>query len=169
MSDIANTFAKSPHKAAKLRDIVASKGDSKAGEKVVAIKSYIKTRWTSFYESLDRILELSSSLQQYFTQNSKTDKKKAYLSSENILMLRLLRCLVLKLTGYIKFLETENLDVTTIASRTKSCIADIGDFLFQTSDFVSDTQGSLKNYDQVYLCLEPVLHNQCNESSDHYK
>jgi len=53
---ISESFSKSPHNSARLKEIIGEMKDKDT--KVSAIKKYIKTRWSSFRDSLQRILQL---------------------------------------------------------------------------------------------------------------
>jgi len=64
VTDISSTFAKSPHKSAKLKELITA--ISEKDSKVQAIKKYVKTRWSSFCDAACRIVQLWDPLNSFF-------------------------------------------------------------------------------------------------------
>jgi len=151
ITEISSTFSYSGVKTAELQEIMEKKGT-----KPLKILRYVPTRWTSFFECLERILLVKEHLISYFktdiissveTQSTtaprfianmedKTTKsadkihKSEYFLPRNTLMLELLKYLLLKLQDAVKFFEKDNLEICAVISRVKSTIVLIGEYLF---------------------------------------
>jgi len=99
VSEISTRFSMSPLQAAQLKTYLKDKDEA-----VLTITRYVPTRWTSFVDTLDRILDLSAQLQGFFSdqiQLKKSNSKKnseSYLSPPNLMMLNLLQMLLRKIT-----------------------------------------------------------------------
>jgi len=142
ISEISTAFSFSGVKIAELKEIMENKGI-----KPLKIPRYIPTRWTSFFECLDRILQLREFFVAYFKKNEKlpeatqstnsqirtkkeleteTNKnvskipKNEYFTPKNNLMLELLKSLLLKLKDAIKFFEQDDQEIYAVISRIKS-------------------------------------------------
>jgi len=90
--------------------------------KVLAIKNYVETRWSSFIECLDRILELKEALETYFMQEGKSNQKQ-YFNSENLVMLNLFSCLANKIDYFIRYFEKDNRDMMKIVKLSKNVLS----------------------------------------------
>jgi len=72
ISNICSTFAASPKKCAKLREIIKENSD-----KLLAIKHYTPIRWKSFFECLGRIIDLNEPLQKFYNPKNNPDTEQA--------------------------------------------------------------------------------------------
>ena len=80
------------------------------------------------------------------------------------------RSSALKLTGYLKHFERESLGVTMLCSQLKSCVAEMGGFVLKASKMASGCENqAVKNYEQIFSRLLPLLHEKCGESDECYK
>jgi len=68
ISDISTTFTSSAKKSARFKELL--KGN---GEKLLAIKRFIPTRWKSFFDCLDRIIHLNQTLKLFFNSKENND------------------------------------------------------------------------------------------------
>jgi hypothetical protein len=126
--------------------------------KVLAIKNYVETRWSSFIECLDRILELKEALEIYFMQEGKSNQKQ-YFNSENLVMLNLFSCLANKIDYFIRYFEKDNRDMMKIVKTIQECSVSFGIFLYKFSDTESNSQNKneLLPREALYSKLEPFL------------
>ena len=111
VSRLCNFFSMSAQRSSELKSFLAENQ-----EKILTVKRYVPTRWTSFADSLKRILELYEPLEKYFTmfrarkgkvKKTETGDMKLF-SKENHLMLRLLFTLLEKLTINMKIYERDD-------------------------------------------------------------
>jgi len=66
IDDVSSTFSRSSRNSAKLKAIMATRAIEDPRSKVHAIKRYVKTRWTSFRDTVERIVVQADSLREYF-------------------------------------------------------------------------------------------------------
>ena len=87
--------------------------NEKINNRVLSILRHVETRWSSFHTALDRIIELSEPLKTFMdSEYSNGDPERNYLSSKNMLMLRLLLCLTGMVNDYIKDFQKDNMSIT---------------------------------------------------------
>jgi hypothetical protein len=90
VEQISTHFSHSLKRAARLKMLIQKPAENtEKDSKILAIKNYIPTRWTSFSECLERILELQKPLIKYFEEYGKAAEKQ-YLTESNLLFLKLL-------------------------------------------------------------------------------
>ena len=139
------------------------------------MKKYVKNRWSSFQECLERVLELTLGLKQYFEVNG-TPKQREYFKEDgpNIAMLQLLLCLVNKLNHYIITFQEENMDIQKVVRKLKQCALGVGEFLFNILD-TQDQKGekfeeeSFVDSDYMFDKLRPLIAKDITKDSDSYK
>ncbi len=85
------TFFKSSQQCAMLKEII--KKNLRDETAVENIKRYVQTRWSSYLESLKRIILLKDSLKECYELWSTSNQKK-FFSDQNILILQLLETLL---------------------------------------------------------------------------
>ena len=147
---IAAAFSKSPQRAVKLKNLIKNVADR--DDKVCSIKRYVPTRWSSFKDCLERIVELSRPLKLFFDREKIKSCDQCFDDKgDNELMLQLLLCLINELDIYIKAFQTENKDISEIVKDLKHCVVTFGVFIFNITEEV-DKKGFLK-YDRVYRNL----------------
>ena len=172
VDDIAATFSRSPQKTVKLRTFLVQLNVT---EKLLSMKKYVKNRWSSFQECLERVLELTLGLKQYFEVNG-TPKQREYFKEDgpNIVMLQLLLCLVNKLNHYIITFQEENMDIQKVVRKLKQCALGVGEFLFNILD-TQDQKGekfeeeSFVDSDYMFDKLRPLIAKDITKDSDSYK
>ena len=104
IANICSHFSRSSQRKALFRRIQAEMG---AKEPLEVIK-FNQIRWLSLRDCLDRILLLVDYLKSYFN-NYGTSSEKLYLSSKNILIMKVLASLLNNFGFYIKFFEEDDL------------------------------------------------------------
>ena len=80
---MSSKFTQSPQRSAILEDFIVNDTIDKH-EQATAIKKYVPTRWCSYEECLERIIQLEESLIQYFEAEGTLGKKRN-LFKENVL------------------------------------------------------------------------------------
>lgn len=145
VSKLSETFSKSALKNSKFKAFLKRK---KLQE--LTVNNYVPTRWTSFVDTLERILKLYDHLKTFFLEEesskasnrsrknnnnnenkNKKLKKSEYFTLENKLMLQLILILMKKLTFYIKTFEKDNLEITNLVRLLKHSKVIIGEYLFK--------------------------------------
>jgi len=91
VKQIVSVFSQSPQKTAILKRLI--RNDPERRNKIEGMKKYVKNRWTSFQDCLERILQLIEPLRQFFSEEGDSNQS-TYLQKNDILMLRLLLCLM---------------------------------------------------------------------------
>jgi len=85
VEQISTHFSHSLKRAARLKTLIQKPAENtEKDNKILAIKGYIPTRWTSFSGCLERILELQKPLIKYFEEYGKCAEKQ-YLTENNLL------------------------------------------------------------------------------------
>jgi len=95
------------------------------------LKRYVKTRWTSFQDTVEWILEQAAALEEYF-KNENDTVREGYFSSSNITMLKLFLCLSKKLQKYILIFENYDLDIVRVSKTLKECTVALREYLFRS-------------------------------------
>lgn len=131
MKTICTKFAQSPKQCALLRECM--KTHNQPEDHVLVIKKHVKTRWSSFKDALQRILETKVVLQRFFSDYGNKEEKE-YFSSRNILMLELLLFLVSLINTYLIQLQGEDMDVVTVVRTLKEFIVCISLYKYKLSD-----------------------------------
>ncbi len=87
---ICHIFSQSSLKAAEFKSFLKDlqENEEEKDQKILAIKRYVPTRWTSFVDCLEWILELATPLKNIFQKLKDQKAKKINFSDENIIMLR---------------------------------------------------------------------------------
>jgi len=150
VEDIPPIFRYSATKTNRLVDFIK---DKTADSKVERILKYVPTRWTSFYECLGRIVELSEPLITFFKDEG-TENQKRLLRSHNLKILMLLHTLLGKLNSIIKDFEKENLDMMTVVRKLKLCLTTFGRYLFNLNNI---TAGTADELERIYRFLMPFM------------
>jgi len=96
IEDISALFSRSPKGSAKLKAIMKAKAKKDPNYRPHTLKRYVKTRWTSFQDTVERILEQAAALEEYF-KNENDTVREGYFSSSNITVLKLFQSLSKKL------------------------------------------------------------------------
>jgi len=130
--------------------------------KVLAIKKYVPARWTSFFECIDRILEMEKPLREYFQKKKPQSKKNLLLDSDNILHLRLMHRLMSGLIEQIVFFEKDDLSSVEVVNGLRKCFIQSGEHLFSikreslsTSVFPNISQYlNLDKEDPIYIAAK---------------
>ena len=106
-------FSKSSLRRAKFREIqeIFTEG---LNVDVLNVLSYVETRWTSLFNSINRILVLWESLENYFSEFQEDSPP---LTTKNRLYLELLSCLLQRLNSHIEFFENNNRDYSTFIGK----------------------------------------------------
>ena len=154
ITKICTMFSQSPKQCAILKGIQKKLQLTNKNAKILQVKRYVETRWSSFEECLSRILEIKESLKVYFEENGAGEQKN-YLSKHNILLFQLLHCLISKVNVYIKLFETDNLDLISIVRNLKECGAMFGDFIFKVTALNSEEE--FVDKDQLFRKLKPYF------------
>jgi len=113
VTKICAYFSKSSLRRAKFREIqeIFTEG---LNVDVLNVLSYVETRWTSLYNSINRILVLWESLENYFSEFQEDSPP---LTTKNRLYLELLSCLLQRLNSHIEFFENDNRDYSTFIGK----------------------------------------------------
>jgi len=157
---ICSLFAQSPKQAAILKGIQMQNQISNQDSKVLQVLRLVETRWSSFVDCLSRILDIKESLITYFNQYGSQEEKE-YLSSEKILMFKLLHCLTSQVHVYIKIFEEENIDIISLVRNLKECGALFGDYIYKITSSQSDDDYVDK--DQLFKKLKPYFTQETNQ------
>jgi len=83
---ISSHFSNSPQRTSLLKNLMTVA--SNKAQKVNSILRFVPTRWSSFYNCLERIIEMKEQIKAYFKEYGNLDEQ-AYLEEPNLLMLRL--------------------------------------------------------------------------------
>ena len=134
VKQIVSVFSQSPQKTAILKRLI--RNDPERRNKIEGMKKYVKNRWTSFQDCLERILQLIEPLRQFFSEEGDSNQS-TYLQKNDVLMLRLLFCFMNKLNYYIKLFHEDNLDTIKIVRTLKQAFVTLGNYVFKldTSEY----------------------------------
>jgi len=90
---------------------------------------------SSFHDALARIVELSEPLKKDIESETKpTSKKREFLTKRNMIMLRLLLCLVGLVNDFIKDFQKENMNMMEIVEAFKECHLIFAEYIFNLQD-----------------------------------
>jgi len=117
----------------------------------------VKTRWSSFYFCLERIIELLEPLN--FNEFG-TEEEKVYLNDQNQLRLRLLCCIFEKVNGYILRFQTENMSILNVFKELKESLLIFSRYVFDlqekkihtdSEDLFGSKEYTFKRRKELYL------------------
>jgi len=130
VEDISHMFSQSPLKAAEFRKFLNGMHEDDQDSKILAIKRYVPTRWTSFYDCLERILELEKPLKRFLSSENPESKKNMLFDANNSIILKLMQRLVGWIVEQVKLFEGDSLSSVRVAYGLKKCFSHIGEYLF---------------------------------------
>ena len=173
VSDIASMFSRSPQHTSKFKQLLQKErsfGDKSEEKKqelnnnVRSIVRYVETRWSSFHDALGRIVELSEPLKKYIELETKsTSKKRQFLTKRNMIMLRLLLCLVGLVNDYIKEFQKENMNMMEIVETLKECHLLFAEYIFNLQEGTFIDGRKFKDYIKLYENLTPLLQKDVDQ------
>jgi hypothetical protein len=91
--------------------------------KVLTLLNFLPTRWSSFTQSLGRLIHNKDSLITYYHQKEPNNKKRAFLNNDyNIIMMELLHCLMDHFTEPIKLFQKDELSSVDVVQGLRKCL-----------------------------------------------
>jgi len=164
VKNFCNKFANSPKQCSLLKQQIM-KNQERTQHKMFGVKRYVETRWSSFQEALERIIEIKDDLQEFFNQ-SEIEKERNYLNTQSILMLELLLFLVKLINDYIIAFQKENWDMMETITTLKESIVMFSTFVYKHSLVnqreikAQETFGDLdKDFEDLLSFLRPKSSN----------
>jgi len=130
VEEVNLTFCKSPQRCAMLKEIINRKYQDEEIN-VIGVKRYVKTRWSSYLESLKRILRIKEALKEFFDTYGSSNQKK-FFDNDNVIMLQLLESLMDSIHYYLKLFETEDANPTWVYDQLLNCQTNIGRLILKS-------------------------------------
>jgi hypothetical protein len=143
VKNICKKFQNSPKQVSLLKQQMLENQNKFPNRKVLAVKRYIETRWSSFEEALERIVDIKDDLQEFFGE-SESQEERNYFNQRNILMFELLLFLVKLINTYILAFQKENWDMIEIITTLKECIVIFSSFVYKRKIDESSQRGNLQ-------------------------
>jgi len=120
VNKISKKFSQSIQNSYRLKQLILEKY-STIDSKAVTIPRIVKTRWSSFYLCLERIIGLAEPLKDFFSEFG-TQEEQLYLNNHNQSRLRLLCCILEKLNGYILKFQSEDMSILNVIKELKESL-----------------------------------------------
>jgi len=159
VKNICKKFTNSPKQASLLRQQMMKNQQGIADLSALSVKKFVESRWSSFHDSLKRILEIKDDLRTFFNQSDIEEERK-YLNPRNILMLELLLFLVALINNYIIWFQKENSDIMEIITSLKEFIMIVSGFIYKKSSEEGKKGVLTGDLDQDFEDLSFVLRSQ---------
>jgi len=149
---ISQKFSQSPRNTFILKQLVTGESENK-DSKVRSILRFLPHRWSSFHDCLERIIDQSGTLRLFFS-NYGTKEEESYLSHHNLLMLKLLWCLVKKINDYILKFQSERLSILSVVHELKDCMIIFAKYVFEVNSLKFRDREELFDYIKELLITQ---------------